>query len=132
VNPSLKVFELDEANALLPKLEALLAELEEKQEEFRRLQEGLFFEELLDEASPPEEKLQDLERVLLRLEEEITEIRRLGCLLRHPERGLVDFLARRSGEWVYYCWRRGEKEIQYYHTLRGGFLERQSLYAGTS
>lgn len=132
MNPSLKVFELDEANALLPKLEALLAELEEKQEEFRRLQEGLFFEELLNEASPPEEKLQDLERVLLRLEEEITEIRRLGCLLRHPERGLVDFLARRAGEWVYYCWRRGEKEIQYYHTLRGGFLERRSLDAGTS
>lgn len=128
MNPRRKVFDLNEANALLPQLDTLLGELEEKREAFRRLQEILFFEELLDEMAPPEEKLQALEEALLKLEKEIEKIRQLGCLLRHPEQGLVDFLARREGDWVYYCWRRGEREIQFYHTLRGGFFERQPLH----
>lgn len=127
MNPRRKVFNLEEANALLPEIEALLEDFETKQETFRRLQDGLFFEELLDEISPSEEKLQELEDVLVRLEEEMVRIRGLGCVLRHPERGLVDFLARKGEDWVYYCWRRGEKEIQFFHTLRGGFFERKPL-----
>ncbi len=127
MNSRNKVFDLDEANALLPQLESLLGSLEEKQEAFRRLQEALFFEELLDSIDPPTERLQELEQTLLRLEKEIKKIRELGCLLRHPERGLIDFLARREGKFIYYCWRRGEKHIQFYHTLRGGFLEREPL-----
>ena len=127
MKPRKKVFELKEANALLPKLETLLGTLEEKQETFRRLQEILFFEELLDSITPPVEKLQELEQTLLKLEKEIEKICELGCLLRHPEQGLVDFLTRREGEFVYYCWRRGEKEIRFFHTLRGGFFERQPL-----
>lgn len=123
----LKVFELEEANSLVPRLEALLAALEEKHEGFRRLQDDLFFEEILNEAAPSEDRIQELERILTHLEFEMAKIRELGCLLRHPERGLVDFLAKRGEEWVYYCWRRGEKEIQFYHTLRGGFYERQPL-----
>jgi len=127
MNPRHKIFNLEEANALLPEIETLLAEFETKQETFRRLQDGLFFEELLDEISPSEEKLQELEDVLVRLEEEMVKIRGLGCVLRHAERGLVDFLARKRDNWIYYCWRRGEKEIQFFHTLRGGFFERKPL-----
>lgn len=122
-----KVFELEEANALLPHLETLLSDLEEKQESFRKIQEGLFFEELVAAAPPPESKLQEMEEMLMRLEHELGKIRELGCILRHPERGLVDFLARRGDEWIYYCWRRGEMGIQFYHTLHGGFFERRPL-----
>lgn len=123
----LKVFNLEEANTLIPQLEALLTDLDEKYEVFRKLQDALFFEELLEEVSCSEAKHQELEEILLKLEEKIEAIRSLGCLLRHPERGLVDFLARPGEELIYYCWRRGEKEIQFYHSLRGGFLERQPL-----
>ena len=122
-----KVFELGEANALLPRLESLLSGLEEKQDSFRRLQDGLFFEELLEESSPPDEKLQALDETLVEMEEDLARVHELGCLLRHAEKGLVDFLARREGRWVYLCWRRGEREIEYYHTLRGGYFERQRL-----
>lgn len=127
MKPRQKIFQLEEANRLLPALEVLLTDLEEKQEAFRRLQDHLFFEELLEESDPPDEKLQVLEETLVKLEEEIGKVHELGCLLRHPEKGLVDFLARREGEWIYYCWRRGEKQVEYFHSLRGGFLERQRL-----
>ena len=123
----LKIFDLHEANAILPQLETLLKELEDKQQDFRRLQDMLFFEELLEEIAPPEEKIQQLEETLIKLEQEISQIRELGCILRHPEKGLVDFLGRRGEEWIYYCWRRGEEKVQFYHTLRGGFFERQPL-----
>ena len=121
-----KIFNLAEANGLLPALESLLARLEAKQESFRKFHDQLFFQELLD-AAPSQTDLQALEACLLKLEEEIEEIHRLGCLLRHVERGWVDFLTRRGPEWVYYCWQRGEKEVQFYHPLRGGFFERQPL-----
>lgn len=122
-----KVFSVDEANSLLPAIESRLAELEEKQSAFRRLQDEVFFEEILGEASPPDGMLREVEEALLDLEVEIRKIQELGCLLRHPERGLVDFLGRRGESWIYYCWRRGEKEVGFYHTLRGGFLERKPL-----
>ena len=127
MNSPPRFFNLEEANALLPKVETLLSRLEEKQESFRKLQEGLFFEEILEEKAPPEENFKELEEALVKMEAEIKHIRALGCFLRHPEKGLVDFLGRRGEEWVYYCWRRGEKEIQFYHTLHGGFFERRSL-----
>ena len=122
-----RVFELQEANALLPEIDSLLGELEQRHEAFQKLQEELFFEELLEQCVPPEEKLRALEESLTAMETEISKIRELGCLLRHPAKGLVDFLARKEGEWVFYCWRRGEKAIQFYHTLRGGYLERHPL-----
>lgn len=124
---SRKVFNLEEANALLPQLESLLAELEIKREAFCELQDSLFFQELLEEISPPEGRIQEMEDTLMKLEGEITKIRELGCVLRHSERGLVDFLARRGEDLVYYCWRRGEREIQFFHTLSGGFFERKPL-----
>lgn len=123
----LKVFNLNEANALLPELESRLSQLETKHEIFKQLEDKLFFEEILEQASPPEIRLQELEETLIRLEEDIQRIRELGCLLRHSERGLVDFLARKGEGWIYFCWRRGEKEIRFYHSLRGGFLERRPL-----
>ena len=127
MNPQRKIFSLEQANALVPQLESLLGGLEVKFDAFRKLQDELFFMELLDGMSPPEERLQEMETTLAALEGEIENIRGLGCTLRHIERGLVDFLARQQEGWIYYCWRRGEKEIRFYHSLRGGFLERQSL-----
>ena len=122
-----KVFELGEANALVPALETILTELEEKRQAFERQHDVLFFEELLDEISPPESKLQELEGTLLSLEEQVHKINQFGCVLRHLGRGDVDFLGRRGKEFIFYCWRRGEKEVAHYHTLRGGFFERRHL-----
>lgn len=126
-----KVFKLEEANSLVPQLETFLAELEEKQHSFDRLHDELFFEELLEEERVPETKFQELEGTLEELEKSMEKIQGLGCVLRHLRRGLVDFLAKEGEKWIYYCWRRGEREIQYYHPLRGGLFERRPL-AGVS
>ncbi len=122
-----KVFSLEEANALIPQIESLLANYEAQHHAFQSLEEQLFFEELLDCTTLPEDEIKTLEENLIKLEVEIRKIQKLGCLLRHPEKGWVDFLARRDKEWICYCWRRGEEKILFFHTLRGGFLDRQPL-----
>lgn len=127
MKPRHKIFSLEQANALLPELESLLNVLEAKQESFKRFEDELFFREILEKASPPEIEFQELEAALLALGEEIKQICDLGCFLRHTEKGLVDFPAERGQEQVFYCWKRGEKEIQYFHTLQGGFFERRPL-----
>ena len=127
MNQNQRTFTLEEANSLLPELESLLASLETKQEIVRQLHDEIFFEELLENDAPPDTRLQELEATLVRMEEEIQRIRTLGCRLRSPREGLIDFLSQRDAEWVYYCWKRGEKEIRFYHTLRGGFLERKPI-----
>lgn len=122
-----RVFNLEEANALVPELEMLLREFEEKQHSFERLHDGLFFEEILGEEPPPDKKYQELEGVLTLLEEQVERIGSLGCVLRDPRRGRVDFLARTGKGLIYYCWQRGEKQIQYCHSLRDGFLGRHPI-----
>ena len=129
--PRQKIFDLEEANTLIPRLETMLKEFEEGHDDFKRLQDELLFEELLADTVPSSEmesRWQTLENHLLKLARQIGKILGLGCLLRHPEKGMVDFLSRKKdGEWICYCWRRGEKAIQYYHTLHGGFFERRPV-----
>jgi hypothetical protein len=43
------------------------------------------------------------------------------------DEGLVDFPALQNGETVLLCWKLGEDEIRYWHTLEGGFAGRRPL-----
>jgi hypothetical protein len=43
------------------------------------------------------------------------------------DRGLIDFPAFVGGEEVFLCWERGEDDIEFWHTLQGGFAAREKL-----
>jgi hypothetical protein len=57
----------------------------------------------------------------------IDELTALGVQVKDVEDGLVDFPALRHGETVLLCWKLGEDEIRYWHTVDGGFEGRQEL-----
>jgi hypothetical protein len=57
----------------------------------------------------------------------IDELDALGVQVKDVEEGLVDFPALRRGETVLLCWKLGEDEIRYWHTVDGGFAGRQEL-----
>lgn len=59
------------------------------------------------------------------LQQAMEELQKLGCELKDPEIGLIDFLSLRNGEEVYLCWHLGEEHIAYWHTLEAGFAGRQ-------
>jgi hypothetical protein len=63
-------------------------------------------------------------RALARAIDEIVEY---GVEVKDIDEGLVDFPALRHGETVLLCWRLGEDEIRYWHTLEDGFAGRREL-----
>ena len=132
-----RVFSLDEANALLPELEILLTDLLKKKEKHARSHDELLIHELVAQAEKHsdsqnglqefEQAAQTLEGELADLEKSIQRICELGCVLRHVENGWVDFLGEREGESVYFCWKRGEKTIQYFHPFKDDMTARLPL-----
>jgi hypothetical protein len=50
-----------------------------------------------------------------------------GAQVKDVDEGLIDFPARRGDETVLLCWRLGEDEIAYWHTVEDGFAGRRPL-----
>jgi hypothetical protein len=57
----------------------------------------------------------------------VEELTALGVLVKDLDQGLVDFPARRGDEDVLLCWRLGEDEVAYWHSVEEGFAGRRSL-----
>ena len=74
-----------------------------------------------------ENEFHKLETSISGLEKDLKQIRSLGCVIRNLEKGWVDFLGRIGEEYVYYCWKSGEEQIQFYHSLKGGMKDRKLL-----
>ena len=136
-----RLFTLEEATALLPRLTELLQRLQVHSQEVTRLSgelddlgrpvstnghsassnghsSGGGREGSLREAR---QKAVDAAQVIL------SEIQELGCELKGIEQGLIDFPSHRDGRTVYLCWRLGEDKISYWHDLDTGFAGRQPL-----
>jgi hypothetical protein len=57
----------------------------------------------------------------------IDEIVDHGAQVKDIDEGLIDFPALSGGETVLLCWKLGEDEIRYWHTLEDGFAGRREL-----
>jgi hypothetical protein len=57
----------------------------------------------------------------------IRRIAELGAVVKDPAQGLLDFPTLRRGEEVCLCWRVGEAEIGFWHSLEDGFAGRRPL-----
>ncbi|MCH8995045.1 MAG: DUF2203 domain-containing protein [Chloroflexi bacterium] len=128
-----RIFTLDEAAALLPRLGEILSEMREKQPELDRLRAELatmtrtasgnghlIREELVN-------KRHQAQTLAERLNALLAEISGFGCELKGLGEGLIDFPAEREGRTVYLCWKLGEERIAYWHELDTGFASRQPL-----
>lgn len=76
----------------------------------------------------------ELARVEAQIGEQAKEVARcvnaihgLGAQVKDADEGLVDFPALRGDEEVLLCWKLGEDEIAYWHTLADGFAGRRPL-----
>jgi hypothetical protein len=57
----------------------------------------------------------------------VNEIHGLGAQVKDADEGLVDFPTLRGDEEVLLCWKLGEDEIAYWHSLDDGFAGRRPL-----
>ena len=124
-----------DADTLLPRLTALLEQLQGIQADARRRYEemgairavgtrgdGRLVMDADFRAARQEFKsrVEDAKAVL-------AELNNLGCRLTDVDMGLVDFPAEVAGEPVYLCWRLGEPSVAYFHRRGDGFAHRQPL-----
>lgn len=128
-----RLFTLDEASALIPRLRDFLTEMQETKAQVDRLQSELA---ALSRAASGnghllvaqmERKRREAQSLSERLNKGLEEINGLGCELKGLEEGLIDFPAEREGRTVYLCWKLGEDRIEYWHELDTGFAGREPL-----
>ena len=134
---SRRIFTSEEANRLLPAIDAIFHEMDAKSARARELSDlvadlesywGKSVEDAGNEDHPRYAALRgDLAATLQSLNEAAIRLNALGCELKDPNRGLVDFYGYVSGELAYLCWQRGEKAVGFWHTLESGFSGRRPL-----
>ena len=126
-------FTLEEANALIPRLEELLANIRELRSHLASAQSEVGEVELkarsngIDRAEKIERARAALVAITNALKAKQDEIDAIGCEVKDVDQGLVDFLSPRDGRDVYLCWKSGETAIRFWHELSTGFAGRQPL-----
>jgi hypothetical protein len=85
------------------------------------------------ETNPDRQHLDRLTDRQRRLEaevrEEIEAVHSVGGVIKDPRSGLVDFFSIVDGKLAFLCWKRGEDQIRYWHTVEEGYRGRRPLRA---
>lgn len=126
-SPFPRLFTVEEANALLPKLSELLKDVAMHRDVL--LAEAPHLEPVL-EAAPyngggrvGSEYGVETYNLYLAIER----IRELGVILKDLDMGLLDFPHEREGRVVFLCWHPPEERIGYWHEIEVGYRGRQPL-----
>lgn len=133
----MKTFTLDEAQSLLPVLEALLkraldakSSAEAAESEIGDLTKRIYLAGGMHvDVSKVAKMRADVESHLQRVRETVAEIDEIGVQVKDLETGLLDFPCRLDDQVVLLCWRMGETSIEHWHTMESGFKGRQPVDA---
>ena len=131
-----KIFTVEEANARLPLVRAIVSdlmqlatELSERRDRLGQLTRGRGGDSSDVYQAEVEQVELELEKDSERLNDYLRELLELGVEPKSATAGLVDFPAMIDGKLAYLCWKHGEPEVLYWHELDAGFAGRQSLTA---
>lgn len=134
-----KLFTVDQANAALPLVRAIVGDvvrLSRAMIERRQRLDLLTTGRDVDHGDPYGDELaqieEELEKDSLQLQEYVNELCELGVEPKSLPDGLVDFPSEMDGRIVYLCWKYNEPEVHFWHELDGGFSGRQALTAGVA
>ena len=131
----MKTFTLDEAQSLLPVLEALLKlaidgkrAAEEVESKLSDLSQRIYLSGGMSiNLSNVANQRAEMESHLERVRESISEIDSIGVQVKDLDSGLLDFPFRLDEDIVLLCWRMGESAIEHWHTVESGFQGRQRV-----
>jgi hypothetical protein len=122
-----------QAEALLPRLEDSLRELQALRAELAECERELHETHArmasnghipLDDIASLPTQVADLSR---RLSERAHDVAESGVIIKDLDMGLLDFPTLREGRVVYLCWRLGEQRIGWWHEVDAGLSGRQAL-----
>jgi hypothetical protein len=127
----MKLFTVDQANATLPLVRKIVADIVRQHAGWREKILELDLASSNAQAEGDHAEAQRLEREVQALAREIAGFQReldaLGIELKDPRLGLVDFPGEFNGRRILLCWRMGEPEVQFWHELDAGYSGRQPL-----
>jgi len=125
----MKIFTIQEANALLPQVRTILAGIQRSHKKLAR-----FRGEAKKAAEAAEQGGGGLAggviyaESLTKLTGQLAKLEALGVQLKDFDRGLVDFPSMRDGRVVLLCWQMGEgDELEWWHDVDAGFAGRTPL-----
>ncbi len=122
-----RFFTISEARSLLPKVRGLTEEMVRLARQLHSLHpqiRGLAERGVENTGGPEGTRYLSY---LLRMQNCVSRIRRLGCLVKGVEDGLVDFPHLKDGREVCLCWKLGEDDIHFWHEADAGFAGRRPL-----
>jgi hypothetical protein len=119
-----RYFTLEQANRALVLVRRIVVQLQEQYArmlELSRRTEGT-----------EQEYQQTLDPIVGRFNGLMEELREIGCELKDPRQGLVDFAAQREGRKIWLCWKPGEDRVSHWHEWDEGFSGRRPIESGVS
>lgn len=134
-NIMFKLFQLEEANKLLPAIEIFIKSIKEKKKELvfklgdiRRYQRE---NTALGISKKDKFLMAEQQQAVVSLEKELLElinaVENLGCCVKDLDEGLIDFPTIIDRNAAYLCWKIGESEIKFWHGVEEGYKGRKPL-----
>jgi hypothetical protein len=125
----MKLFTVEEANALLPSVRGMLQKIQRSRRRVAAYRnEAKLAAEGAEEGGGGMASGVQYAVILTHFTEEMSELESLGVQLKDFDRGLVDFPSLRDGRVVLLCWQLGEgDELEWWHDMDTGFAGRTPL-----
>jgi len=124
-----RVYTLDDANALVPQVRAVLLQLAVEQRRLDAAHAALHHDPGGTADAPAPSNPGGYEAIMSEVRGGISSLVRLledlGIQVRDLEMGLVDFPAQRDGRAVWLCWRLADAQVAYWHGTDEGFASRK-------
>lgn len=127
--PEVKLFTVDEANALLPSVRKIVGRIQRFHKAVSRYRDAAKkAAEAAEQGGGGIAQGVHYANSLSELTLALADLEELGVQLKDFERGLVDFPSLRDGRMVLLCWQMGEgDEVEWWHDLDAGFAGRTPL-----
>jgi hypothetical protein len=116
-----RVFSIEKANRTLPLVRRIVQDVVAAYGELRSLKDQLA--DSMDKNAIERE----MEGQSHRLEQLQNELGRVGCELKDPGIGLVDFPGRHQSRDICLCWKLGEEKVAHWHELHAGAAGRRPV-----
>lgn len=122
-----RLFTLAEANRLIPQLQRHLAAVKQAKAVLIRTKDEI--KKASSKAALGGGSFAGPHYItsLEEISENLEAIQELGVLVKDLDIGLCDFPHMLNGRIVYLCWKLGETEVQWWHEVNTGYMDRQPL-----
>lgn len=126
LDQTVRLFDVEEAECMLPLVRSIVGGMIDDFQERRRLLRELAA--IDDDTSREEPELRhEIDLLTEKLVEATEELANLGIECKGVEQGLVDFPSERDGKIVYLCWRYGEDRVEWWHPVEAGYAGRRRI-----